>query len=159
ALAIAMSALPAQAALSQPAGYPIAGVDTSEYQHPNNAAIDWSKLHTGGVQFAIVKATRGLNVTDPYLTTDLEAARAAGVAVPPSHFYTAPTANTGAAQADRFIAAVKQTGYTGHNSGDLPPVFDLEYIDDGSNHCPANASVDDAKAWLDTVEAAFGRKP
>lgn len=153
----------------RPAGYPIDGVDTAEYQHPDGAAIDWPKLRSGAVEFATIKATRGINITDQYLTTDLEAARAAGLAVAPYHFYTGTDNNrgdgthdtTGDKQADRFIAAVKTTGYTGHRPGDLPPVFDFERVDVGPNKgkCPRGVSVADAKAWLDKVEAAFGRKP
>ncbi|WP_308061532.1 GH25 family lysozyme [Streptomyces scabiei] len=72
------------------------------------------------MEFATVKATRGLNVTDDYLTADLQGARAAGLAVAPYHFYTGTSADTGGAQADRFIAAVRATGYTGQRAGDLP---------------------------------------
>ncbi|MFD2008679.1 GH25 family lysozyme [Streptomyces narbonensis] len=143
----------------RPAGYAVDGVDTSVYQHPGGAAIDWSGLRAEGVEFATVKATRGLNVTDPYLATDLEAARRAGLAVAPYHFYTAATAPTGPAQADRFIAAVRATGYTGHRPGDLPPVLDLERMDDGTGRCPVHGSVADVTAWLNKVETAFGRKP
>jgi lysozyme len=143
----------------RPAGYAIDGVDTAKYQHPGNAPINWAAVKASGVEFATVKATRGLNVTDDYLATDLPAARTAGLAVAPYHFYTATAANTGTAQADRFIAAVKATGYTGKRAGDLPPVFDLERVDDGSGRCPPFATVADTKAWLDKVEAAFGRKP
>lgn len=144
----------------QPAGYAIDGVDTSRWQH-QNGAIDWSKVQAAGVEFATVKATRGVDRTDPYLTTDLEAARTAGLAVAPYHFYTGTEPNTGAAQADRFIAAVKNTGYTGHRPGDLPPVFDFEYgdVDPYKGKCPPHGSVDDAKAWLNKVEAAFDRQP
>lgn len=67
-------------ARSQPAGYAIDGVDTSRWQHQNGAAIDWSKVRAAGVEFATVKATRGVDRTDPYLKTDLEAARTAGLA-------------------------------------------------------------------------------
>lgn len=143
----------------RPAGYPIDGVDTAKYQHPGGAPIDWQAVRASGVEFATVKATRGLNVTDEYLATDLEAARRAGLAVAPYHFYTGSSPDTGAAQADRFIAAVRATGYTGQRAGDLPPVFDLERMDDGSGRCPVYGSVADARAWLDKVETAFGRKP
>ncbi|MEU2509039.1 GH25 family lysozyme [Streptomyces sp. NPDC007863] len=143
----------------RPAGYVVDGVDTSVYQYPGGAVIDWNDLRADGVEFATVKATRGLDVTDPYLATDLEAARQAGLAVAPYHFYTAATAPTGPAQADRFIAAVRATGYTGHRPGDLPPVLDLERMDDGTSRCPIHGSVADVTAWLDRVEAAFGRKP
>jgi lysozyme len=139
--------------------YPIDGVDTAKYQHPGGAPINWGTLRASGVEFATIKATRGLNVTDDYLATDLPAARAAGLAVAPYHFYTGSAANTGAAQADRFIAAVRATGYTGNRPGELPPVFDLERMDDGSGRCPPFATVPDTKAWLDRVESAFGRRP
>ncbi|WP_079179069.1 GH25 family lysozyme [Streptomyces humi] len=143
----------------RPAGYPVDGLDTAKYQHPDGAPIDWEAVRASGVEFATVKATRGLNVTDEYLATDLEGARAAGLAVAPYHFYTGSSPDTGAAQADLFIAAVRATGYTGQRAGDLPPVFDLERMDDGTGRCPTYGTVDDAKAWLDRVEAAFGRTP
>ncbi|KND41724.1 MULTISPECIES: GH25 family lysozyme [Streptomyces] len=143
----------------RPAGYPIDGLDTAKYQHPAGAPIDWRAVRASGVEFATVKATRGMNVTDDYLTADLQGARAAGLAVAPYHFYTGTVPDTGGAQADRFIAAVRATGYTGQRAGDLPPVFDLERMDDGSGNCPTYGTVDDAKAWLDRVEAAFGRTP
>ncbi|MCQ9131870.1 MULTISPECIES: GH25 family lysozyme [Streptomyces] len=143
----------------RPAGYPIDGLDTAKYQHPGGAPIDWKAVRASGVEFATVKATRGMNVTDEYLATDLEAARAAGLAVAPYHFYTGSAADTGAAQADRFIAAVRATGYTGKRAGDLPPIFDLERMDDGTGRCPTYGTVADAKAWLDRVENAFGRVP
>jgi lysozyme len=143
----------------RPAGYPVDGVDTAKYQHPGGAPIDWKAVRTSGVEFATVKATRGTNVTDEYLATDLEAARTAGLAVAPYHFYTGTVANTGAAQADRFIAAVRSTGYTGKRAGDLPPIFDFERMDDGSGRCPPYGTVADAQAWLDKVQSAFGRKP
>ncbi|WNV88720.1 GH25 family lysozyme [Umezawaea sp. Da 62-37] len=143
----------------KPAGFGIDGIDTAKYQHPDGAAIDWRAVRAAGVEFATVKATRGLSTTDEYLATDLDAAWTAGLAVAPYHFYTATAANTGAAQADRFIAAVRTTAYTGHRAGDLPPVFDLERMDDGTSRCPTHATVADAKAWLDGVESAFGRKP
>jgi lysozyme len=143
----------------KPAGHPIDGVDTAKYQHPGGAPIDWGAVKASGVEFATVKATRGLTTTDEYLATDLPAARNAGLAVAPYHFYTGTAAGTGGAQADRFIAAVRATGYTGRRAGDLPPVFDLERMDDGSGRCPPFATVADAKAWLDKVRTAFGRTP
>ncbi|MFJ1768140.1 GH25 family lysozyme [Amycolatopsis sp. NPDC088138] len=143
----------------KPAGHPIDGVDTAKYQHPGGAPINWGAVKASGVEFATVKATRGLNVTDEYLATDLPAARNAGLAVGPYHFYTGTAAGTGGAQADRFIAAVRATGYTGKRAGDLPPVFDLEWKDDGSGGCPPYVTVADAKAWLDKVQTAFGRTP
>jgi lysozyme len=143
----------------KPAGYAIDGIDTAKYQHPGGASINWAAVRASGVEFATVKATRGTNVTDEYLATDLPAAHNAGLDVAPYHYYTASTPDTGAAQADRFIAAVRATGYTGHRAGDLPPVFDFERADDGTGRCPVYGTVADAKAWLSAVQTAFGRTP
>ncbi|MFC0540487.1 GH25 family lysozyme [Kutzneria chonburiensis] len=143
----------------KPSGYAIDGIDTAKYQHPGGAAINWAAVRASGVEFATVKATRGTNVTDDFLATDLPAARNAGLDVAPYHYYTASAPDTGAAQADRFIAAVRATGYTGQRAGDLPPVFDFERADDGTGRCPVYGTVADAKAWLDKVQAAFGKKP
>ncbi|HTI26851.1 MAG TPA: GH25 family lysozyme [Kutzneria sp.] len=143
----------------KPAGYAIDGIDTAKYQHPGGASINWAAVRGSGVEFATVKATRGTNVTDEYLATDLPAAHNAGLDVAPYHYYTASAPDTGAAQADRFIAAVRATGYTGQRAGDLPPVFDFERADDGTGRCPVYGTVADAKAWLDKVQAAFGKKP
>jgi lysozyme len=143
----------------KPAGYPIDGIDTAKYQHPGGAAINWAAVKASGVEFATIKATRGTNVTDDYLATDLPAAHNAGLAVAPYHFYTGSAPDTGGDQADRFIAAVRATGYTGKRAGDLPPVFDFERMDDGTGRCPVYGTVADAKAWLDKVQAAFGRTP
>ncbi|MGH3885204.1 MAG: glycoside hydrolase family 25 protein [Pseudonocardiaceae bacterium] len=158
---------------SKPAGYSIDGVDVSKHQHPNGAAIDWSKVKAAGVEFATVRATRGINRTDQNLKTDLEAAQNAGLAVAPYHFFTGTDNNegdsshntTGDQQADKFIMAVREAGYTGQRRGDLPPVLDLEIVDVAPNRgkCPEKISVAsavaDVKGWLDKVEATFKRKP
>ncbi|MFF5361761.1 glycoside hydrolase family 25 protein [Streptomyces scabiei] len=144
----------------RPAGYPIDGrLDTARYQHPGGAPIDWKAVRASGVEFTTVKATRGLNVTAEYLTADLRGARAAGLAVAPNHIYTGTSPDTGGAQADRFIAAARATGYTGQRAGDVPPILDLERMDDASGRCPTYGTVGDAEVWLDRVEAAFGRTP
>lgn len=54
---------------------------------------------------------------------------------------------------------MQATGCTGQRAGDLPPVSDLEPMDDGTGRCPVYGTVDDIKTWLDRVETAFGRTP
>jgi lysozyme len=153
---------PATAASLPPSQYGIDGIDVASWQHPGGRAIDWRRVRAANVNFATVKATEGSTAddtgyTNPYLTADLEGARAAGLAVAPYHFYLGRSPRTGAAQADYFIAAVRRAGYTGQRRGDLPPVFDFEW--DWKGGCPPHVTVNDARAWLYKVRAAFGRTP
>ncbi|MFB9253398.1 glycoside hydrolase family 25 protein, partial [Sphaerisporangium melleum] len=157
ATAVVFAGEPAMAR-SRPSGYTIDGIDTAKYQHPNGAAINWGQVRSSGVEIATMKATRGTDVTDPWFTKDFTAARAAGLAVAPYHFYAASSPNTGSAQADHFIAALRSVGYTGQRAGELPPVFDFEW-DEANGGCWPYVTVADAKAWLDKVQKAFGRKP
>src|SRR5258705_3763196 len=57
------------------------GVDVASYQHPNGAAINWSRVHASGIGFAAVKATEGGYYRNPYARADLAQARAAGLTV------------------------------------------------------------------------------
>jgi lysozyme len=66
---------------------PAKGVDVSTWQHPNNQPIDWHEVASAGYTFAIVKATQGVTWTNPWLTRDLDDARAAGLLVGAYHFY------------------------------------------------------------------------
>jgi lysozyme len=137
-------------------------VDVASWQHPGNAAIDWRRVRAAGVDFATVKATEGSPAdatayTNPFFRGDLQAARSAGLAVAPYHFYLGRTPHTGDDQARYFISTVRATGYTGRRAGDLPPILDFEW--DWKGGCPPNGTVADVKAWLGLVRAAFGRTP
>ena len=97
---------------SPPAGkYPVKGVDITEYQHPGGAAVNWSQVHSSGVRFATLKATRGTNIVNPYFKSDLAAALNQGIATAPYHFLIGYDPNTASAQADYFISALKSAGY------------------------------------------------
>jgi lysozyme len=157
---VALGAVPAAAA--PPSPYQTDGVDVASWQHPNNAPIDWPRVRAAGVEFATVKATEGspadsTEYTNPFFRGDLNGARAAGLAVAPYHFYLGRTARTGDDQARYFVAALRAAGYTGTRPGELPPILDFEW--DWKGGCPPYATVADAKAWLGTVRAAFGRVP
>jgi lysozyme len=164
--AIAAPAPPSPSAPSSPSapppGYPVLGVDVSGWQHPKGAAIDWARVRAAGTGFATVKATEGspadrTDYTNAHFIDDFEAARAQGLPVAPYHFYLGRTANTGAAQADYFIAELRRAGYTGHRANELPPILDFEW--DWKGGCPPHGGVADARAWLTRVGAAFGRQP
>ncbi|MER5628840.1 GH25 family lysozyme, partial [Streptosporangium sp. NPDC002544] len=154
-------ALPAAASsASPPSGkYPVKGVDITEYQHPGGASVNWSQIRQSGVTFATLKATRGTNKTNSYFASDLAASLAQGIATAPYHFLTGYTSGSAGAQADYFIAELRSAGYTGHRAGELPPILDLEWTDDGTNSCPPYTTVSQAQLFLDKVQAAFGVKP
>jgi GH25 family lysozyme M1 (1,4-beta-N-acetylmuramidase) len=133
-------------------------VDITEYQHPNGAAVDWSKIHQSGIKFATLKATRGTNIINSYFAGDLAAALAQGIPTAPYHFLTGTSANL-SQQADYFIAELRSAGYTGHGAYELPPILDLEWTDDGTSSCPPYDTVSAVQGWLDKVRAAFGVKP
>jgi lysozyme len=144
------------------ARYPIDGIDIASWQHPGGAPIDWIRVRHAHINFVTVKATEGspadqTGYVNPYLAGDMNGARGQGMPVAPYHFYLGRTPGTGAAQARHFIAAVRAVGYTGKRRNDLPPILDFEW--DWKGGCPPYGTFADAKAWLDTVRAAFGRTP
>jgi lysozyme len=143
---------------SDPTGrYPIDSVDVASWQHPGGAPINWAQVRAAGVNFTTVKATEGVGYTNPYFAGDLAGARAQGLPVAPYHFYLGRSPNTGAAQADYFVAALRAAGYTGHRPNEIAPILDFEW--DWKGGCPPYGTVDDAKAWLTKVRNAFGRTP
>src|SRR5215469_11560890 len=105
------------------------GIDVASFQHPNNAAIDWTQVAGAGYTFAAVKATENTNYVNPYYSNDATAATTAGMYVAAYHF-AIPNASTGAAQADWAA----QNAGTAQNAADyrvgghyLPLMLDLEY--------------------------------
>lgn len=85
------------------------GIDVSSWQHPSGAAIDWAKVKAAGADFAIVKATQGVQYVNPYFDGaeghDVTDAEAAGVLTGAYHF-AQPGSNTAEAEAEAFIATI-----------------------------------------------------
>ena len=125
--------------------YPLRGIDVSNHQ----GKIDWPRVAKDDVAFAIIKATEGGDFVDKSFARNIEAARAAGLAVGAYHFFT--FCRPGADQALNFIATVPRDRPL------LPPVVDIEF---GGN-CPERPPLEkfeaELKAFLDPVEAAFGK--
>ncbi|HEY2550293.1 MAG TPA: ricin-type beta-trefoil lectin domain protein [Streptosporangiaceae bacterium] len=111
------------------------GVDVASFQHPGNAAIDWSQVAASGIQFAFVKATEGDYYANPFAAADLADAKAAGLSVlayafaipnggspPPSH------SASPVVQADDLVSAA--------GASSAPLVLDIEFNpNSGSNQC------------------------
>ena len=114
------------------------GIDVSHYQ----GNVSWSRVKNAGMEFAVIKATQGVNLTDSCLATNRAGARATGLLCGFYHF-----ANGGdpAAEADYFLSKV----------GDLKQgeflVLDFEI-----NH--ANP-VNWCRVFLDRVKTKTGIKP
>lgn len=121
------------------------GVDVSQYQQ----TVDWKRAASAGQSFAFVKAARGEKDADPMFMANWTGAKEAGLLRGAYHVFD-PNADP-VSQADFFIKTVLST----NDNGELPPVLDIEPVD-------ASAAVElvpRAKAWLDRVESALGKKP
>jgi GH25 family lysozyme M1 (1,4-beta-N-acetylmuramidase)/LysM repeat protein len=123
----------------------VPGIDVSYW----DAGIDWPKVRAAGQRYVFVKASEGINYKDPTFNDNWSGAKSAGLLRGAYHFFRC---NVDAKkQADYFIDYVKSF----KDNGELPPVLDLE-TNDGMTR---EKIVPAAKAWLDRVEAAFGKKP
>jgi len=123
----------------------VPGIDVSYW----NAGIDWPKVRATGQRFVFAKATEGDTYSDPSFAANWSGAKSAGLLRGAYHFFRC---NVDAKkQATRFINYVKSV----NDDGELPPVLDLE-SNDGQKK---DKVIERAKAWLDLVEAAFGKKP
>ncbi|MBF6193572.1 glycoside hydrolase family 25 protein [Nocardia implantans] len=125
------------------------GPDVSSWQHTDGTLIDWFAVKRSGHDFAMVKATEGLNYINPYFVPDSLLMRAAGMARGTYH-YARPNLPP-EPQAALYAAVV-----LGQNGPlDLPPVLDLEVT---GGLAPA-ALIDWTRRYLNTVETLTGRVP
>jgi lysozyme len=125
--------------------YPVRGIDVSNHQ----GAIDWQRVAADDVAFAIIKATEGGDFVDKSFARNLQGAQAAGLAVGAYHFFT--FCRPGADQAANFLATVPRGRPL------LPPVIDIEFVGNCDQRPPVDEVRAQVKAFLDPVEAAFGR--
>ena len=105
-----------------PKKYSIHGIDVSYYQ----GKIDWQKVKAMKdddvkVSFAFIKATEGILKVDPYFQRNWREAPKAGIKVEAYHFFRPQ--KSGLWQANFFLQTVN------FESGDLPPVVDIEGLD------------------------------
>lgn len=125
------------------------GPDVASWQHPRNASIDWFAVRGAGQDFALVKATEGLNYVNPFYVGDSVGIKAAGLVRGTYHF-ARPALNP-EAQATFYAA----TALGNVLPGDLPPVLDLE---DAGGLNPAQLQ-DWTRRFLNTVQQLSGRQP
>jgi lysozyme len=145
----------------------VEGVDV----YAGTGTVDFAKLAAAGRVFAFIKATQGNYNTQSTFNTNWANSKANGILRSPYHFFD-PTIE-GTTQAASFLAELAQAG--GLEPGDLPPMLDLE-CPVSSNQATALMKAPNCEHandsgwidtptliqrtydWLDTVEAALGRK-
>lgn len=131
-----------------PRKYSIHGIDVSYAQ----GKIDWPMVKTMEedsvhISFAFIKATEGLLSVDPYFQRNWREAPKAGILCGAYHYFH--PAKNGKWQARFFLQTVKM------DSGDLPPVVDIETLDKGS----PERMRKELQGFLDFVEQKTGSKP
>ena len=125
-------------------GDPVKGIDVSHFQ----GDVDWSKVKAAGVQFAFVKATEGVIEVDPKFASNWDAMKEAGLVRGAYARYA--VGEDPAKQAAHFLATVRL------ESGDLPPVVDVETLNRGQEATPALAAG--LHTYLAAIEAATSVK-
>lgn len=124
------------------------GVDSSKWQHPHGAAVDWKAAARSGKTFAFVKATEGYGPENDYYVQDVRDARAAGMVI--GSYHKARPSMDAARQARAFAERLQSVG-----GPQLPPVLDIE-IDEGKS--PAQI-VAWTRTFLEETQRLTGRTP
>jgi lysozyme len=133
----------------------VEGVDV----YGGDGTIDWKAAYGAGIRFAYIKATQGNYYQDTEFKTNWTNTKAAGVLRGAYHFFD-PNVG-GMEQATYFLA---QMGAL--ETGDLPPMLDIECPDGDKNCLGTNASGAASAAtisksmhdFLNAVQAATGKK-
>ena len=156
-------------------GGKIAGLDISRWQHPNDKAIDFEKMHTAGISFVMIKASDTRDDADQlsvkYLKGDRAAAQAAGIYTGFYHYAILPNVTSPSAIArDARVQALKVTwriaSLGGFNAMDLPVALDIENSCiqlSSTKVCKKYATRSAATLWtktfLQALKAKTGRTP
>jgi lysozyme len=131
-----------------PKRYSVHGIDVSYYQEK----IDWNKvkrMKSGdiAIDFAYLKATEGLLSVDRSFKRNWREAKKQGVIRGAYHYFK--PRKSGRLQALFFLQTVE------HESGDLPPVIDIEE----TGRLEPAVLRENLKEWLVIVEKKLGEKP
>ena len=131
-----------------PKKYSIHGIDVSYYQ----GKIDWPQVKamqedSVRIHFAIIKATEGIALVDPYFQRNWREAAKTGIACSAYHFFRPK--KSGLWQARFFLQTVQ------FEKGDLPPVIDIEEL----NGVSPQDMRKELKSFLAHVERKTGVKP
>ena len=126
------------------------GFDVSHYQ--NKEDIKWNSLSIGNktipLEFVVMRATMGNRNADKHFDEFWVKAQKHHLIRGAYHFYRAD--EDPVIQANNFLANVKL------ESGDLPPILDIEKIPKRKTN---KKLVEDLKVWCRIVEETYGEKP
>jgi lysozyme len=126
-----------------PKGYAVRGIDVSRYQ----MEVNWPEVKQDKIAFAFIKATEGFYRQDKFFEYHWQESCAVGLRRGAYHFYR--PGQPALLQALNFIRVVRL------ESGDLPPVLDVENIGTHSGE-ELRAGV---RTWLELVEKKYRVKP
>ncbi|WP_209389179.1 glycoside hydrolase family 25 protein [Chryseobacterium sp. RR2-3-20] len=126
------------------------GFDISHYQ--NKEDIKWDSLSIGNktipLEFVVMRATMGNRSADKNFDEFWESAKKHNLIRGAYHFYRAD--EDPVIQANNFLENVKL------ESGDLPPVLDIEKMPRKKSN---KKLIEDLKVWCKIVENTYGKKP
>ena len=167
AIVSATASVPAAPPATGSAGTSMPGLDVAAYQHPDTShyphgtPIEWPQVASAGYRFAAIKGTEGDYYVNPWATTDLAEAKAAGLYVTP-YTFAIPNVSSGQEQA-KF--AVEYSGYA-PGPHTLPLMLDIEYdpyvASDGTNECyglSASKMTGWISAFVATARSLTGQYP
>lgn len=125
------------------------GTDVSHWQ----GEIKWDLVKKGGISFAFIKATEGVDYQDSKFSKNLKEAKAAEILAGAYHFCTPSSVEDAVNEAGHFINVI--TKYGGFGVLDLPPVIDIEK-NQGLTREQVSKIV---RAWVEKVKAETGIQP
>ena len=139
----------------------IHGADISRWQHPNDKAIDFQKMHAAGIAFVMIKASDTRDDADllsvKYLKMDRSGAQDAGIYTGFYHYAVLPNVTSPSAiardarvQAQKVVWRIASFG--GYNEKDLPIALDLE------NNCVQLSSTKVCKKYATRSAATLWSK-
>ncbi len=137
------------------------GADISRWQHPNDKAIDFQKMHDAGISFVMIKASDTRDDADllsvKYLKMDRTGAQDAGIYTGFYHYAILPNVTSPSAiardarvQAQKVVWRIASLG--GYNEKDLPIALDLE------NNCVQLSSTKVCKKYATRSAATLWSK-
>ncbi len=134
--------------IDMPVNYRIHGIDVSKFQKDINwTAVRQMKVDNIRISFAFIKATEGITRQDASFNQNWDRAGRAGLIRGAYHFFYATR--------DPLKQAINFQNVVDLQSGDLPPVLDIET----SNNQPAAVIRSTARIWLEEMEKAYKVKP
>jgi lysozyme len=134
--------------IDMPVNYSMHGIDVSKFQREINwEAVKQMQVDKIRISFTFIKATEGITRQDAAFKRNWQKAGKAGLVRGAYHFFYSTR--------DPIKQAINFRNVVQLESGDLPPVLDIEM----HNNQPAAVIRSTAKIWLEEMEKAYGVKP